>query len=103
MHTHHETTGTRCGGCSSRPIQNCPLGGNREESLLSSWLLVVAAMGLFLEPGFLAIVGASCLGESHGARFMGAIVGLAVGMTGSVVVAKRLSAGSINGPKNASE
>ncbi len=103
MHTHHETTVRRCGGCSSGSIGNCPLQGNREESLLSGWLFAVAAMGLFLEPGLLAIVGASCLGEGYGVRFIGAILGLLVGLTGSAVAAKRLSAGSINGPKNASE
>lgn len=91
MHTHHESTVTNCHGCSGGPMRNCRAGDSRAESL-SGWRLVLCAMGAFLGPGFLAIVGASCLGESHSMRFVAAIAGLAVGIVGAAVVAKRLGA-----------
>ena len=47
-------------------------------------------MGLFLVPGVLAILGATCFAESRGGQLFGAVAGLGLGMTGSVIVARLL-------------
>lgn len=73
-------------------MRDCRARDTRAESL-SGWRLVLGAISIFLGPGFLAIVGACCLGETHSLRFVAAIAGLAVGMLGSAVVAKWPGAG----------
>lgn len=88
MHTHHESGVTNCHGCSGSPMRACGVRDTHAESP-SGWRLVLWAMGTFLGPGFLAIVGACCLGQSHSMRFVAVIAGLAVGMVGSALVAKR--------------
>ena len=57
---------------------------------LYGWRLSLAAAGMFLGPVVLAIAGAVCMGGSHGARLLGALVGLGVGMVGSVMAARSL-------------
>jgi len=55
--------------------------------------LVLATMGLFLGPIVLAIVAATCFGESQIARFAGALVSFGGGMALSVAVARWLWSG----------
>ena len=57
---------------------------------LHGWRLGLAAAGMFLSPVVLAIAGAMCMGGSHGARLLGALVGLGVGMVCSVMAARSL-------------
>lgn len=90
MHTDHEPTAARCSGCSRCPTERGPAELERDGPSLSGWRLGLASMGLFLGPIVLAIAGAMCFGSGHGARFLGAIVGLGVGMVVAVVVARRL-------------
>lgn len=89
MNTDHnpsETSSRACPGC---PIEDCRLGDGSDASLPSGWRLVLAATGLFLGPGVLAILGAACFPESQAAQFAGAMAGLGAGMAASVAIAKR--------------
>lgn len=52
----------------------------------SGWRLVAIAVGLFLVPIVLAIVGALFGGESQDAQLVGALAGLAIGMGGAIGV-----------------
>ncbi len=76
-------------GCSACPIDDCPSADALGASLPSGRRLVLAVAALFLGPGVLAILGASCFPESQGAQFLAAIAGLAVGMAASVAALKR--------------
>jgi len=86
----HEPGEADHSGCRGCPVENCPAGDWEDDLALSGGGLGLSSMGLFLGPGVLAIVGAICCGESRGAQFLGAIAGLVLGMTGSVMLAKLL-------------
>lgn len=88
MDTDHEPGELHSSGCSGCSFRDCPAEEVPDGWLLSGWRLALASMGLFLAPGILAIAGAVYYSKSQGAQFLGAIAGLAVGMTGSVVLAK---------------
>jgi hypothetical protein len=75
-------------GCRGCPIQGCPAEGREEAP--SGWRLGLASAGLFLGPGVLAIIGAVCYSGSQIGQFLGAIGGLVIGMTGSVMIARLL-------------
>ena len=90
MYTDHEPGEVKSSGCLGCPVQDCPAGDREDDLPVSGWRLGLSAMGLFLGPSVLAIVGAMCYGNSRGAQFLGAIAGLVIGMTASVVLAKLL-------------
>jgi len=89
MNIHLNPTETSSPGCSGCPIEDCRAADRPDASLPSGWRLVLAATGLFLGPGVLAILGAACFPESQVAQFAGATAGLGTGMAASVAVAKR--------------
>ena len=90
MHPPPESTPTSCSACSDCPAQNSPVEDESDGQLLVGWRFGLASMGLFLAPVALAVAGATCFGESQGVRLLGAIAGLAIGMAGSVAIARLL-------------
>jgi len=89
MNTEHNASQTISPGCSGCPVDDCRAADGPNASLPSGWRLVLAATALFLGPGVLAILGAACFPESQGGQFLGAMVGLVVGMAASVAVVRR--------------
>lgn len=103
MHTNHQPRETDCPGCSSCQVPEHSAGESPDKTLPSGWRLGLVSMGLFLGPCILAIVGATSLGESHGAQLSGAVAGLVAGMTGSVAIARLLDrAGKAESTKRSS-
>ena len=88
MDTDHEPGERNSSGCSRCAPCDSPTPEGTGDPPLSGWRLALASMGLFLAPGILAIAGAVCSSGSQGAQFLGAIAGLAIGMTGAVVLVK---------------
>ncbi len=58
---------------------------------LSGWKLTLAAGIAFLAPLLLAILGATLAGEGANRRFLGAGVGLALGVTMAILITKYLA------------
>jgi positive regulator of sigma E activity len=58
------------------------------EGGLTGWKLAAAAVGMFLVPLVAAIAGAVLAGEGNNRKFLGAVIGLAVGVTVAVLVTK---------------
>ncbi|MBN1588817.1 MAG: hypothetical protein JW888_04820 [Pirellulales bacterium] len=71
-----------CGG------DACPTPDESDPTAMSGSRFVLAAMGLFLAPLVLAILGAVVAGRRAEAQLIGALGGLALGMAGSVLVAR---------------
>ncbi len=55
---------------------------------LTGWKLAAAAVGMFLLPLLAAIAGAVLAGEGNNQKFLGAVIGLAVGVFVAVLVTK---------------
>lgn len=71
-----ETLG--CCGCTDK---TCPVSGLAPNPPLSGWRMAAAATGVFLVPLALALIGAGCGGKSATGQLLGALTGLAAGMT----------------------
>ena len=82
-HAQEESEGPGCHGCA---MCECPAAEG--VGPVSGWRLGLAAMGLFLGPIVLAIVGAACCRESQAGQLLGAVAGLVVGMVGAVAIAR---------------
>ena len=72
---------TACRQC--RAGRDCPADGGG----LSGWRLTVSAAGTFLLPLALAALGAKLCGPDQVGQLVGALVGLVVGVGGSLVLA----------------
>ena len=77
-----------CSSCAKCPTEDCPAKKETEEPRLRGRSLGLAAIGLFIAPIALAVVGSLCIGESDGAQFAGALTGLGLGMGASAVLAR---------------
>ena len=93
MDPHHESTETKCPVCPECPGHTCPEPEQAEGSKLSGWRLCLAAIGCFLGPITLAILGAVYAGSSAEAQLTGALVGLGIGVVCAVGLAKLLGWG----------
>ncbi len=80
MHTSDRPT-LSCSSCARCPTVNCPARNDREGPRLRGRALGLAAVGLFLAPIALAIAGSLCFGGNEGAGFLGALLGLGLGMS----------------------
>lgn len=66
----------------------CPSANDAEPSTVRGPCLVGSAIGLFLLPVLLAIGGAVAAGPNETAQLVGALVGLGIGMAGSILAAR---------------
>ena len=74
-----------CVGCS---VADCRGQSEPEAGQLTGWRLATASIGLFLGPILLALTGAACFPSRPESQLLGAMVGLLLGIGGSVAVAK---------------
>lgn len=81
-------TQTNCAGCPRCAAEGCLSPPGEEAGTPEGCRLVFGAIGLFLMPLVLAIVGAKWLGTTGVMQFLGGLAGLAVGMTASVVAGR---------------
>ena len=56
---------------------------------LHGWRFVLASAGLFLVPVLLAIAGAACFAENRHGQFVGAVIGLGLGLVIPAAVTKQ--------------
>lgn len=89
MAARREPMGENRTGCSRCRIGRCPLAPCPSDPVLAGWRLTLASLWLFLGPVVLAIVGAMMVGEDRGAQLLGAMIGMSMGMLGSIF-ARRL-------------
>jgi hypothetical protein len=89
MPADHQPAEAICSGCPRCPSGDHPTD-EPDSPLLYGWRLGLSAIGLFLGPVVLAIVGVLLFGDSPASQLAGAMVGLGVGLAVSVGVAKVL-------------
>lgn len=86
--------GLRRDTCAHCMLEDCPLDRTEEETRLRGRPLGLAAIGMFLAPVLLAIIGAMSFRSSYPAQLLGGLGGLAVGILAARIIAWRLAPGS---------
>ena len=81
-----------CSRCGSAEQPKEPAGEG-----LAGWWLTVSAVAAFLMPLALAVAGAAMGGGSETRQFMGATIGLGVGLTIGLVVSRLLGSAAEDG------
>ena len=77
-----------CSSCAKCPTEDCPAKKETEEPRLRGRSLGLVAIGVFIAPVALAIVGGLCASGSDGAQFAGTLTGLGLGLGASAVLAR---------------
>ena len=85
--------GLRRDSCAHCMLEDCLLDRTQEYVRLRGRRLGIAAVGMFLVPVLLAIIGAMSFGGSHPAQLLGGLGGLALGMLAARTIARRLAPG----------
>ncbi|MBW2735897.1 MAG: hypothetical protein JRH20_26215 [Deltaproteobacteria bacterium] len=69
----------------------CPIAAAvpKKKGPYAGWRLGVASLGYFIFPIISAFIGARVGAPDHGTQALGALIGLAAGMTAAALVAKR--------------
>jgi hypothetical protein len=74
-----------CSSCARCPTEDCPARDETQEPRLRGRSLGLAAIGLFISPVVLAVLGALCVRGGEGAQLVGALVGLVLAMLGAAL------------------
>ena len=86
--------GLRRDSCAQCMLEDCPLDRTEEETRLRGLPLGIAAVGMFLAPVLLAIIGAMSFRSSYPAQLLGGLGGLALGMLAARTIAARSASNS---------
>ena len=92
MDLHRKVAEPDCLDCSACAKRELPSDAEPEGSLLVGWRLGIASVSTFIVPVAAATIGAVCWGQSHETRFLGAMIGAAIGVALAMVIGRLLHA-----------
>ena len=75
---------TPTAGCANCPVSNCPMKQEQAAPLAHGRRLAGVALGTFLLPIALAVVGSLVAGGSEARQLLGAVLGFLVGLGAAV-------------------